>query len=251
MSDRDKQFISKSGITGTQIANILQISKQAFYEGARNKKNYLDEKRLAQIYHYLISTNESSNIELANRILQAACDLDIELESEIEEQKNQGVKDYYCIFSETPLELEEQAYMEYIESDIYTRARLVAYFVDSSDVLDQLCLLLNQRIGRENSTFTSWRSNIFIIKTNLANALPHIALTRNQDGNWSGEVFSLKASPRKHEELDYRYVSRLLNILRFSGFGIGLKDDPMHFYSNKRSEYNGFEFILKDRWPKS
>ena len=150
-------------------------------------------------------------------------------------------EDVYLVFSPRPFELTNPHFFERMATDVYSRAKLVAYFMGRELAPDRL---INDIVSLQRTPVAqAWTARIFVFRSNLVDALPHIALLRSREGEWSGHIFGL-SDDGDRAELGDEYVHRLVAVLRSAGFSLWPSADVASFFPVEGTvlSYQGLEF---------
>ena len=243
MGDRDRTLLKAAGLSMSRAASILGITRQTLHERVSNShSDYLDEKRLAQIYLSLYESDNQEDKDKSCFLADTArnkynLNLEVSADAQI-----RSVWDYYLIFATRPLELEDPSYLEFMTKHIYTKARVIAYFIGFDS---QIELLIEEIKNQKARATIAWESEVYIIKTNFVDLLPHLGLRRDRRGDWVGEIYDISDSSKFYYLTD-TYVSRLTRALRLAGFLFQTDSDPKSFFPSTGDEvsYRGLTFQL-------
>ena len=249
MSERDVQLLEAVGLSPVRAAFLLGISRQAVYEGLKKEKDYLDETRMVRIVRALRDQEDPRDLAIAAS-LESAIAAKVVKPMSLTAQENPRAtcradlrnQDYRLVFARNPAELNDPNYLDgLMQGGIFTEARLVAYFLADKETARLLWQLIQRTISRH---IARQMPRILIFETNLARALPDIALTRTRLGDWVGRTHVVKCPGNCEGDLTAEYVARLKLLVDAAGFATSITDDPNVFGPpSGTAAYDGFTFV--------
>lgn len=241
MGNRDKEVLSAISLSVSKAAGMLGIARQTLQAGVNSSSfDYIDGNRAAKLFESLRRSDDSRDQRRA-AVLAAYFQNNVSIDiAQIAEAHGLGnIRDYYLILAAHPLELKNPESLQFMAKSVFTRSRVVAYFLGQGSQADDLADEIKLTLLRMPPQ--SLRARILVIKTNFVELVPHLAITRDEHGEWEG-VLQDASSAADEVRLSPSYVVRAKRMLRFAGYRIEPDDLPMEFAPCSKLEFKGLLF---------
>lgn len=191
MGTTDRDMLRGAGLTLSQVANFLGVSRQAVAKQIDQPRVFLDEQRLRAICMALLQTETPTNAHSAKTLLSLAKDngLDIEIKGiapplatlwvgspdDVKPGSPLDVREFW-VFSDEPIELDTRrgGFLEFMSENIFSdSSRLAVYFVPTKAIGEELKVVFTQVESVMRHKSLEFKAHIYIIETNLVAAMPH------------------------------------------------------------------------------